>query len=98
MMRPLVVKNVAGSGVKWVDVAPGRFPGWIASFAVRHGDPVTVLPAAGAGDATVTFRGGDGVAAECHPPFPELFRRDADADADPAELVSVLATRFASLS
>jgi hypothetical protein len=41
------VKNVAGSGVRWVDVAPGRFPGWIASFAVRHGVPAAE-PAAGA--------------------------------------------------
>jgi hypothetical protein len=40
------VKNVAGSGVRWVDVAPGRFPGWIASFAVRHGVPAAG-PAAG---------------------------------------------------
>jgi hypothetical protein len=31
------VKNVAGSGGKWLDVSAERFPGWIASFAVRHG-------------------------------------------------------------
>jgi Actinobacteria/chloroflexi VLRF1 release factor len=42
-MRQCVVKNVAGSGVRWVDVSAERFPGWIASFAVRHG-----VPAAGA--------------------------------------------------
>ena len=31
------MKNVAGSGGKWLDVSAERFPGWIASFAVRHG-------------------------------------------------------------
>jgi Actinobacteria/chloroflexi VLRF1 release factor len=31
------VKNVAGSGGKWLDVSAERFPGWITSFAVRHG-------------------------------------------------------------
>ena len=31
------MKNVAGSGAKWLDVAPARFPGWIVSFAERHG-------------------------------------------------------------
>jgi hypothetical protein len=31
------VKNVAGTGGKWLDVSAERFPGWIASFAVRHG-------------------------------------------------------------
>jgi hypothetical protein len=31
------VKNVAGSGGKWLDVSAERFPGWIASFSVRHG-------------------------------------------------------------
>jgi Actinobacteria/chloroflexi VLRF1 release factor len=32
------VKNVAGSGAKWLDVSPERFPGWVASFARRHAD------------------------------------------------------------
>jgi hypothetical protein len=31
------VKNVAGSGGKWLDVSAERFPGWIASFSIRHG-------------------------------------------------------------
>jgi hypothetical protein len=31
------VKNGAGSGGKWLDVSAERFPGWIASFSVRHG-------------------------------------------------------------
>jgi Actinobacteria/chloroflexi VLRF1 release factor len=33
------VKNGAGSGGKWLDVSAERFPGWIASFSVRHGLP-----------------------------------------------------------
>jgi hypothetical protein len=31
------VKNGAGSGGKWLDVSPERFPGWIVSFSARHG-------------------------------------------------------------
>ena len=31
------MKNVAGSGGKWLDVSAERFPGWIASFSIRHG-------------------------------------------------------------
>jgi hypothetical protein len=73
------VKNVAGSGAKWVDVSGDRFPRWIASFAVRHGVPA---PAEQAGipenslivtcdTHNVTFIAPDGAAAECHPPFPE---------------------------
>ena len=30
------MKNVAGSGGRWLDVSAERFPGWIASFARRH--------------------------------------------------------------
>jgi Actinobacteria/chloroflexi VLRF1 release factor len=30
------VKNVAGSGVKWLDVSAERFPGWMISFGRRH--------------------------------------------------------------
>jgi hypothetical protein len=31
------VNKVAGGGGKWLDVSAERFPGWIASFSVRHG-------------------------------------------------------------
>jgi VLRF1 release factor-like protein len=41
------VKNVAGSGGKWLDISAERFPGWIASFSVRHG----VSDASGAAEA-----------------------------------------------
>ena len=63
------MKNVTGGGVKWLDVPAERFPGWIASFAVRHGDP-----AAAPGPGLVTFTAADGATAECHPPFAESFR------------------------
>ena len=70
------MKNVTGGGVKWLDVPAERFPGWIASFAVRHGDP-----AAAPGPGLVTFTAADGATAECHPPFAESFRLPP---ADPA--------------
>jgi hypothetical protein len=61
----------AGSSPKWLDVSPERFPGWISSFARRHGDaqPLLVTP----GDKSVTFTAPDGAVAECHPPFAESF-------------------------
>ena len=37
VVRRCVVNDTAGSGGRWIDVAPARFPGWIASFAARHG-------------------------------------------------------------
>ena len=42
------MKNVAGSGAKWLDVSPERFPGWVASFARRH---AVTAPEAMAGQA-----------------------------------------------
>ena len=67
------MNNIAGRGGRWLDVAPARFPGWVASFAQRHG--------AGAADSsltvtrdgeTVIFTALDGAVAECHPPFPPV--------------------------
>jgi VLRF1 release factor-like protein len=68
-----VVKNSASGGAKWVDVAPERFPGWVASFGRRHGtggedQPLTVAMTG----ETVIFTAPDGAVAECHPPFPPL--------------------------
>ena len=56
-----------------MDVAPERFPRWIASFARRHGEngqdsPLAVALTVG----NVTFTALDGAVAECHPPFPPL--------------------------
>jgi Actinobacteria/chloroflexi VLRF1 release factor len=69
------VKNVASTGGKWIDVSAERLPGWIASFAVRHG-----LPGAPGGegealavamaDDHVVFTAQDGAVAQCYPPFP----------------------------
>jgi Actinobacteria/chloroflexi VLRF1 release factor len=71
------VKNVAGSGGKWLDVSADRLPGWIASFAVRHG---VSDPSAGSGEALavavgddhVSFTARDGAVAQCYPPFPPV--------------------------
>jgi Actinobacteria/chloroflexi VLRF1 release factor len=69
------VKNVAGSGGKWLDVSAERLPGWIASFAVRHGvsDPEAASGEAltvAVGDDHVSFTAQDGAVAQCYPPFP----------------------------
>jgi hypothetical protein len=68
-----VVSSVAGSGVKWLDVDPARFPGWIASFARRHGAGLAgaSVAVALAGDG-VSFTAPDGAVADCHPPFPPV--------------------------
>jgi Actinobacteria/chloroflexi VLRF1 release factor len=77
------VKNVTGSGGKWVDVSAERFPGWIASFAGRH-EVIAAEDAAGrlavsADGTTVTFTAPDGAVAQCHPPFAESLAPLADA-------------------
>ena len=33
------MRNVAGSGARWIDVSAERFPGWISAFAGRHSYP-----------------------------------------------------------
>jgi hypothetical protein len=53
------VKNGAGSGGKWLDVSAERFPGWIASFSVRHGLPAAG-EAAGSGGADTSKQGSAG--------------------------------------
>ena len=67
------MKNSASGGARWVDVAPERFPGWVASFARRHGTDGEdqSLTVAMTGE-TVIFTAPDGAVAECHPPFPPL--------------------------
>jgi Actinobacteria/chloroflexi VLRF1 release factor len=69
------VKNVAGSGGKWLDVSAERLPGWIASFAVRHGVSGAAGDSGGSlavalADAHVSFTAQDGAVAQCYPPFP----------------------------
>ena len=67
------MKNSASGGARWVDVAPERFPGWVASFARRHGadSEDKSLTMAVSGDSVI-FTAPDGAVAECHPPFPPL--------------------------
>jgi Actinobacteria/chloroflexi VLRF1 release factor len=74
------VKNSASGGARWVDVAPERFPGWVVSFARRHGTDGEdqSLGVAATGD-TVIFTAPDGAVAECHPPFPPLEAEAASA-------------------
>ena len=91
-----MVKNVAGSGGRWLDVPPARFPGWIASFALRHGAglPDASLAVALAGDG-VSFTAPDGATAECHPPFPPVRELAAPLPAYPdvAEAIAAHAQR-----
>ena len=53
---------VAGGSARWLDVSAERFPGWISSFARRHGDPGSLLTAA-AGEA-MAFTAPDGAVAD----------------------------------
>jgi Actinobacteria/chloroflexi VLRF1 release factor len=78
----------AGGSAKWLDVSAERFPGWISSFARRHGDPASLLTAP-AGAATA-FTAPDGAAAECHPPFPESLALPSGL-AGPDEIAAALA-------
>ena len=67
------MKDITASGGRWLDVAPGRFPGWIASFAERHGGTAPGAPLTATAtprDESVAFAAPDGAIAECHPPFP----------------------------
>ena len=81
------MNNTAGGGARWLDVAPARYPGWIASFAARHSagaaDPSLAMALT---SEVVTFIAPDGAVAECHPPFPPLppFPATPDAAATPA--------------
>jgi Actinobacteria/chloroflexi VLRF1 release factor len=70
-MRQPLVKNVAGAGAKWLDISAERFPGWISSFARRHGDSGSLGMTLT--DGLAVFTAADGAVAECHPPFPESF-------------------------
>lgn len=85
----------AGGNAKWLDVSAERFPGWVASFARRHGDSRS-LAAAPAAEAAVAFTAADGTVAECHPPFPESFAlppglAGLDNPASPDEIAALLA-------
>jgi Actinobacteria/chloroflexi VLRF1 release factor len=53
---------------RWLDVAPDRVDGWLASFGARHGAAAVEQ----LGAEVVTVRAADGSVAECHVPFPPL--------------------------
>jgi hypothetical protein len=55
---------------RWLDVAPARLPGWLASFEQRHGGRAGEPH--GRDSGCVAFRAADGSVAECHAPFPPL--------------------------
>ena len=57
---------------RWLDVAPGRLPGWIATFEQRHGGAAPEGEPPPDSRDCVAFRAADGAVAECHPPFPPL--------------------------
>jgi hypothetical protein len=79
---------VTGGSVKWLDVSAMRFPGWVSSFARRHGDPAALLAAPA--DGVVLFTAADGAVAECHPPFAESFAPPPGLT-DPGELAELIA-------
>ncbi|HSZ38427.1 MAG TPA: acVLRF1 family peptidyl-tRNA hydrolase [Trebonia sp.] len=90
------MRKLAGNTGRWLEISPSRFPGWIDSFASRHGGTASdssvsarsaapVVVAASGDD--VTFTAPDGVIARCQPPFWESragIRTYADAPASEA--------------
>jgi Actinobacteria/chloroflexi VLRF1 release factor len=76
-----MLSEPAASAPRWIDVAPERFPGWIASFGDRHG---AVRVQAGPRDAggaglgagepgdVVVFAAADGAVARVHAAFPPV--------------------------
>jgi hypothetical protein len=82
------VKMVTGGSAKWLDVSAMRFPGWVSSFARRHGDSAPLLAALAGG--AVLFTAPDGAVAECHPPFAESFAPPPGL-ADPGGLAELIA-------
>lgn len=67
---PCLVRKLAGNVSRQLDIQPARFPGWIDSFAIRHGGtaPGSSVAVAACGD-DVTFTAPDGAVAKCQPPF-----------------------------
>ena len=68
------MNNVTGSGGKWLEVSAERLPGWIASFAVRHGVSDAEAGsgealAVAVGDDHISITAQDGAVAQCYPPF-----------------------------
>jgi len=68
----------AATAPRRIEVAPDRFPGWIESFAGRHGTVTTQAAA-----ESVRFAAADGAVAVCQVPFPPL-----PADNDSGEVAA----------
>jgi hypothetical protein len=86
-----VVTNLARVGGRWLDVAPERFPRWIASFGERHGaDHLGSSVTVAVTSEDVTFTAPDGAIARCLPPFwgPQV----AHAGAAPGETARAIAS------
>jgi Actinobacteria/chloroflexi VLRF1 release factor len=79
---------MAPGGIRRIEVAPGRFAGWIESFGERHG----AVEAAQVDDATVRFAAADGSVAECLVPFPPVVLDSGDGPAGVAKQVVAHAT------
>jgi hypothetical protein len=95
-----VLSESAAPPPRWIDVAPERFPGWVASFGDRHGavsvqsdapgtgaDAEQAGRAAGEPGAPVVFAAADGAVARCHAPFPPAPALGATPDAGEAARV-----------
>ena len=95
-----MLSEPAASAPRWIDVAPERFPGWIASFGDRHGAVSVPSGAPGAGTgaqeagpaaaepgAPVVFHAADRAIARCHAPFPPAPALGPAPDADEAARV-----------
>lgn len=92
-MRLSVVTNLARVGGRWLEVAPERFPRWIASFGERHGaGPLGSSVTVAVTSEDVTFAAPDGAIARCLPPFwgPHVAR-PAGAGAPPEETARAIA-------
>jgi hypothetical protein len=92
------VKGDSGGG-RWIEMPPGRFPGWIDAFGTRHGvtDEAPLAVAASrvggaSGEESVIFVAPDGAMARCHPPFPGYSERiGLSASWSPSESTSAIA-------
>ena len=107
-----MLSEPAASAPRWIDVAPERFPGWIASFGDRHGavsvrsgapgpgaDAEAAGPAAAEPGAAVVFAAADGAVARCHapfPPVPALGAAPGPVVQDPGEAARLLAAHAAA--
>ncbi len=75
---------MTSGGARRIEVAPGRFAGWIESFGERHG----AVEAGLLDEAAVRFVAADGVVARCEVPFPPVV---LDQDTDAAGLAKLVA-------